>query len=80
MLNQQVQLITRIYSITPFHPLFCEAGLAPTSTLLDYHQRLYTYKLFRLSDQYTTIEILPASFRVRESSFQTEILPRDILT
>ncbi len=49
MLNRQARSITRMYPSTPLHPLLCEAGLAPASTLLDHCQRLYAYRLLSLS-------------------------------
>lgn len=48
--NRQARSITGMYPSTPLHPLLCEAGLTPASTLLGYGQRLYAYRLLSLPD------------------------------
>ncbi len=70
MLNRQIRSITGMYPSTPLHPLLYEAGLAPASTLLNYRQRSYAYRLLCLPDQHPAQEILPASLRVGDASFQ----------
>ena len=68
MLNRQARSITGMYPSTPLHPLLCEVGMAPASTLLDHRQRLYAYRLLSLSDQHPAKEILPLSLRVGGAS------------
>ena len=79
MLNRQARSITGMYPSTPLHPLLCEAGLIPASTLLDYRQRSYAYRLLSLPDQHPAKEILPASLRVGDASSQPGELPDDTL-
>ena len=50
LLNRQARSITGMYPSTPIHPLLCEAGLVPTSTLLNHRQRHYAYRLLSLPD------------------------------
>lgn len=59
--------------------MLCEAGLAPASTLLDYRQRLYAYRLLNLPDQHPAKEILPVSLREGDAAFQPEELPENNL-
>lgn len=80
MLNRQARSITGIYSSPPLNPLLCKAGLAPASTSLDYRQRLSAYRLLSLPDQHPAKEILPASLRVGDASFQLGEPPEDTLT
>ena len=80
MLNRQARSIIGMYPSTLLHPLLCEAGLIPASTLLDYRQRSYAYRLLYLPDQHPAKEILPASLRVGDISFQPGELPDNTLT
>ncbi len=64
-----------MYPSTPIHPLLCEAGLVPTSTLLNHHQRQYAYRLLSLPDQHLTKNILPVSLRNGDGDFQPGELP-----
>lgn len=75
LLNRQARSITGMYPSTPVHPLLCEAGLVPASTLLNYRQRSYTYRLLSLPDEHPAGEILPVSLRIEDESFQPGELP-----
>ena len=75
LFNRQARLITRMYTSTPTHPLWCEAGLTPASIVLNYRQRLYACRLLSLPDQHPTKEILPISLRVGDGAFQPGELP-----
>ncbi len=75
LLNRQARLITGMYLSTPVYPLLCEAGLTPTSIILDNRQRLYAYRLPSFPDEHLTEKILPISLRVGDRTFQPEELP-----
>ncbi len=79
LLNRQARLITGMYPSTPIHPLLSEAGLIPASTLLDYRQRLYAYRLLSLLDEHPAKQILPVSLRIGDGSFQPGELPDNTL-
>lgn len=59
-----------MYPSTPVHPLLCEGGLIPTSTLLNHCQRQYAYRLLSLPDQYPVKNILPISLRKVDAKYQ----------
>ena len=69
LLNRQAQSITGMYPSTPVHPLLCEAGLVPTSTLLNHRQRHYAYRLLSLPDQHLAKNILPISLRKGDAGY-----------
>lgn len=79
MLNRQARSITGIYPSTPLHLLLCEAGSIPASTLLDYRQRLYAYRLLSLPDQHFAKQILPVSSRIEDWGFQPGEFPDNTL-
>ena len=79
LFNRQARSLTGMYPSTPLHPLLCEAGLTPASTLLDYGQRLYAYRLLSLPDQHPAKEILPMSLRIGDGGFQPGELPDSTL-
>ena len=64
---------------TPIHPLLCEAGLIPASTLLNHRQRQYAYRLLSLPDQHLAKNVLPISLRKRDASCQPGELPENTL-
>lgn len=70
LFNRQARSIRGMYPSTPIHPLLCQAGLTPASTVLDYRQKLYAYRLLSLPDQHPTKEILPISLREGDGAFQ----------
>ena len=59
-----------MYPSTRVHPLLFEAGLVPASTLLNYRQRSYAYRLLSLPDEHPAQEILPVSLRIGDENFQ----------
>ena len=67
------------YPSTPLYPLLCEAGLTPASTLPDYRQRLYAYRLLSLPDQHPAKGIVPISLRIGDGGFQPGELPDNTL-
>lgn len=77
MINWQARSITGMYSSTPVHPLLCEAGLIPTSILLDYRQGRYTHRLLSLHDSRPTKKILPISLREGDRGFQPGEVPEN---
>lgn len=80
LINRQARSITGMYPSTPIHPLFCEAGLIPASTILDYRQRLYAYRLLKLSDKHPAKNILSISLREGDGAIQPEEIPDNNLT
>lgn len=68
-----------MYPSTPIHPLLCEAGLVPASTLLNYRQRQYALRLLSFSDRHPAKEILPISLRKGDASSQPRELPENTL-
>lgn len=77
LLNRQARSITGMYPSTPIHPLLCEAGLVPASTLLNDRQRRYAYRLLSLPDQHLAKNILPISLRKGDGDFQPGELPEN---
>lgn len=57
-----------------------EAGLVPAQILLNHRQKMYTYRLFTLSNDYFTKKILPISFRNGDANtIGAEKQPEDTL-
>lgn len=79
MINRQTQPINGIYSSISIHLLLCEAGSIPTSILLNYCQRVYTYRLLRLPELHPAKKILPISLKNRDQGFQPGELPENTL-
>ena len=79
LLNRQARSITGMYPSTPLHPLLCEAGLVPASTLLNHRQRQYAGRLLSLPDNDPAKDILPVSLRKGDGGFQPGELPKNTL-
>ena len=54
--------MTEMYASTPIQVLISEAGLVPAQILLENRQKMYTYRLLTLPDDYIAKKILPISF------------------
>lgn len=79
LFNRQARSITGMYPSTLLHPLLSEAGLILASTLLDYRQRLYAYRLLSLPDEHPAKQILLISLRIGDGSSQPGELPDNTL-
>ena len=69
-----------MYSSTPIQGLMSKAGLLPAQILLDYRQKMYTYRLLTLPDDHPAKNILPISLRKGDASTtNTDDQPEDTL-
>lgn len=80
LIKRQVEEIKGIYLRTPIQPLISELRLVPGRILLDHRQRIYTYRLFSVSNDHSTKNVRPISFCNRDGDItQEDEQQRDIL-
>ena len=72
LINRQARSITGMYPSTPIATLISESGLIPAHIMLDFWQRMYSYRFLSLPESIPTKDILPITLRIGDGNAQPE--------